>query len=439
MLSQSFSAENFRRILDLENRKGIYLEGRYFPDLKKISEQIKQYSIRLRENKELTKDESNKIYCERIKLKEQKEKELTAKLEEVSQKALMTDFKVEIIANKNKDGKFIYVIRDKPEQYFIMKQLQMNVSKLFGVKQSSRNTIIDQLLKIIGDKFPKQVLRTDISNFYESIPRDRLINQINENDLLTPTSKKIVRQIFSEYKKLSGSEKGIPRGIGVSAYFAEIYMSQIDKEINKLPNLAYYSRYVDDIVIIFTPSSMGDKTDYIAQVKDIIEQKYELKINIDKTTIFNLLDKKQSCEFDYLGYRIEFKDGQVKTKLTKQKYMKYIKKINVSFDHYNNLSRINEKEARKILVKRVRYLTGNTRLKGNKQNILVGIYYSNCHLTDKIDLQHLDNYLRTKIINEIHTSQLKARLLKYSFSEGFETKRYSPFESYELKKIIEMW
>lgn len=37
MLDQSFSAENFRKILDIENRKGFYLEGEFYADIDEIN------------------------------------------------------------------------------------------------------------------------------------------------------------------------------------------------------------------------------------------------------------------------------------------------------------------------------------------------------------------------------------------------------------------
>ena len=55
MLNQSFSAENFRRILDLENRKGVYLEGRFFKHLNKITEKIKKCT------KEIKDKQKNRI------------------------------------------------------------------------------------------------------------------------------------------------------------------------------------------------------------------------------------------------------------------------------------------------------------------------------------------------------------------------------------------
>ena len=90
-------------------------------------------------------------------------------------------------------------------------------------------------------------------------------------------------------------------------------------------------------------------------------------------------------------------------------------------------------------MKRLRFLTGNTRLKNNKKNILIGIYYSNCQLTEKEDLIRLDDYLRTKIDSLIKIIKLQRRLRKYNFKNGFETKRFSPFKTHEFQKIMKIW
>ena len=104
-----------------------------------------------------------------------------------------------------------------------------------------------------------------------------------------------------------------------------------------------------------------------------------------------------SYNLDYLGYNIQFGTGAVKTQLTSNKIDKYRKRIKDAFDHYNNLSKVDEKAARRTLVKRIRFLTGNTRLTNNKKNILVGIYYSNNHLTELHQLNALDSYLNGQI------------------------------------------
>ena len=47
MLDQSFSADNFRKIFDLENRRGNYLEGKYFPKLKRLRQKVQEGSREL--------------------------------------------------------------------------------------------------------------------------------------------------------------------------------------------------------------------------------------------------------------------------------------------------------------------------------------------------------------------------------------------------------
>ncbi len=441
MLDQSFSAKNFRRIFDLENRKGVYLEGRFFPNLNEITEQIKQCTkdIMTKRENTATKDELYELYKQRKELKAQKEEKLNSELEKVSKKLLASDFNIGMEQKAIPGEKPIYITKDTPEHFFALKQVQANVSRLFGIKQSNRFEIVNQVKNLLSDKFPKYILRTDIDDFYENIPQEKLLNKINRDNLLSPFSRKILRQILHKYKVLSGSEKGIPRGIGVSAYLAELYMRDIDKKIMALDNVTYYARYVDDIIIIFIPSSTANSIDYLEELKKIIAANYKLKLSDRKTLSCDLLNTQQSCSFEYLGYKFFFGNGEVKTRLTDKKIKKYKRRIDLAFNHYINLSRVNEKEARNILVKRIRFLTGNTRLKNNKENIMVGIYYSNSQLTEKNDFEKLDDFLRTRIDEKIDLPQLRKRLNRYNFKNSFETRRFSPFKAIEFQEITKIW
>ena len=59
MLDQSFSAENFRKIFDIENRKGVYLEGEFYADIDEINKKIKELNsgIRTLKTKGLSKED----------------------------------------------------------------------------------------------------------------------------------------------------------------------------------------------------------------------------------------------------------------------------------------------------------------------------------------------------------------------------------------------
>ncbi len=441
MLDQSFSADNFRRILDLENRKGVYLEGQFFPSMNAITEEIRQCNKEIKEKRRLkltSFDELKALYEKRQELKEKKEEQLIKKLQKVSDKVVASGFIMKFDKKDIPNAKSLYITRNAPEYYFTMKQLQRNLSRLFIVKQTNRFEIVNQVKTLLTDRFPKYIIRTDIEDFYENIPHEPLLERVNDDNLVTPFSRKILIQILNEYKRLSGSDRGLPRGIGVSAYLAELYMRDIDKAIMVLPMLTFYARYVDDIIIIFTPSCNGQRIEYLNKIKKIMER-FQLKLNDVKTQKFNCQKSPKTNRLDYLGYKMFFGKDDVKTRLTEKKIEKYKKRIDLSLEHYQNYSKINEKGARKLLVKRIRFLTGNTRLKNNKKNILVGIYYSNCQLTEIDDLISLDDYLRTETNKIIPLERLKKRLQKYTFKEGFEKKRFSPFTTNELQNIVKIW
>jgi hypothetical protein len=444
MLDQSFSADNFRKILDYENRKGVYLEGEYFKDIEKITEEIKKCNKEIRDKKNTVSAEDFEIFRietnEKIeKLREKKDKKLNIELQKISDIVLNNKFRVKLTRDDEITGKPVYKVENKPEHYFALKQIQYNLGKLYKVKQSSRFAIVSQIKGLLGDDFPKYVIRTDIQEFYESIPHDLLLQKLNEENLLTFYSKKIIFQILKEYKRLSGSNKGLPRGVGVSAYLAELYMRDIDKQIKSLPTVSYYARYVDDIIIIFTPISTKDSQNYLVEIDEIIETKNSLARNKQKTKTFNLVQNKTQCKLEYLGYQIHFGQGSINLKLTASKIDRYKRRIDLAIESYLNLAKVNEKKARKNLVKRIKFLTGNTRLLNNKKNILVGVFYSNNLLTDNSDFRYLDSYLTDKIQSLISVVHLQTRLAKYKFEEGFSSKRFSAFTTNELSVILEIW
>jgi len=440
-LDQSFSAGNFRKIFDIENRKGVFLEGRFFPDTERVIALIQKYNSELRQ-----KRRHRNIYAARIKalkkgvkhLKKIKEEMLMSILQKVSDQVTGRSYEIKIKQHLMPGAKSIYTVVNSPSNYFAIKQLQKNMSRLFHVKQSNRFAIVSQVTTLLEDKFPKFVIRTDINDFYESISHEYLSDIIHENNLLSPLSKKLIRQILNQYKVITGNDKGIPRGIGVSAYLAERYMRDIDEKILALKGVTYYARYVDDIIIIFTPESTEANRNYRTEVEKIIEDK-ALSLNPTKTEEIDLTTSNVPQELEYLGYKICFGDGNLKTSLTAKKKNKYKERIDQAISEYNNLSKVDAKGARKVFVKRIRFLTGNTRLANNKKNILVGIYYSNSHLTELNDLSGLDKYLRHKIETEISSFSLKNRLKKYRFKEGFETKRFSPFTPHDLTEIMKIW
>lgn len=457
MFDQSFSADNFRKIFDYENRKGVYLASSFFPDAHEKSRKIKQCNDGLRGLKKPTDTEKLDAYNQKKQeltekkaaLEQEKEQILEDAFKTVSDIATQKNFSLSL-EEKDINGKKIYITANSAAdysglakekrlnlaaQFFALKQTQINISKLYKVKQADRYNIVCQLREALRGRFPKYIIRTDISGFYESIPRAALIKKINEDNLLTYNSKKVIKQILYEYGILSGQNlKGIPRGVGISAYLSELYMRKLDEEMLKSPSILYYARYVDDIIIVYTNSNPSIKSLRVFS-KSIIEK--GLKRNRQKTSLTKVSGS-TAHTIDYLGYTFKFGTGDVRVNITKSKVERYKSKIDLSFSDYEKNSKYNEKKARRLLIKRIKFLTGNTRLIGNKKNIRVGIYFSNKILTDHSYLKAMDCYLAHKT-SSLNKERVKNRLSNLSFQKGFDEKVFYKFSKTDLENIMEAW
>ena len=348
MLDQSFSANNFYSILLYENRKGENIEKKYFENDIYNNYTLKISNInsklRLSLNKFVKNDNKDRIpskksynrykkYLRFIKRKIKKEKEeaLLEILERIAHNVQNKNF-IFNLSTGTFNGKTVYQIGNNPKEFFAIKQLQYNFNKLYKIKQANRFEIVNQLKNILADNFPKCIIKTDIKSFFENIPNDKIISQLQKDNLLSPKSKELIKNIIKEFLNIADTNDkiGIPRGIGISSYLAEYYMRKVDDKIKKLPDILYYARYVDDIIIVFVPTSDGNFSDYFSKIKNIVEKDFLLAINYNKTQIINQLKRDRfslitfkrrnpkyirstrnvsSVSIDYLGYTFSLGNG----------------------------------------------------------------------------------------------------------------------------------
>ncbi len=126
--------------------------------------------------------------------------------------------------------------------------------------------------------------------------------------------------------------------------------------------------------------------------------------------------------------------------MTSSKLDKYKGRIDSSLAAYLKKEKYAEQKARKLLIKRVKFLTSNTRLVNNKKNVRSGIYFSNSLITQSSlsDLDALDAYLQSKI-SVISNPRLQNKLSSLSYKTGFREKVFVKFSANELTEIVEVW
>ncbi|MGO1751076.1 antiviral reverse transcriptase Drt3a [Psychroflexus halocasei] len=446
MLDQSFSSKSFQEIFDKENRKGTNIEERYKDDFADSIARVGELkNIRKQIQHEKDFDAKKLLYAEKKKLKKERDTLVSDVLDKIADEINSHIINLKLGGNY---GGQSYVFEKNIQNFFISKKIQDNINKTYNVKQSSRYAILSQLINLLEDNFPKYVIRTDIKSFYESIHQKKLLDKIDNDYLLSIKTKKFIHQIFTSYNHLTGqinpeTAKGVPRGIGISAYLSELFMRSIDNKIKELDDLVYYARYVDDIVAIFIPKSKNIEPvqlkDYKTKLEHLITSK-GLTLNVSKTKEYNLLQGLKFIRFEdstrnfkpktinYLGYEIgSIKNGKkynLCTRLSDNKINKYFNKIKLSFQHFEKKRKHNRKDAFKLLSARINYLTSNTKLRNNKDKVFVGIYFSNPFLNNDVSLERLQKRLKWYISRAGLTTDEKQIMLKYSFTEGFKKKKF---------------
>lgn len=445
MLDQMFTAENFRRIYDAENRKGLDLANRYFPSLEpltlavraKVQEIRDHRAARATMNVDVFESKLLVLQNELAALKADKVAAVDALMDEISHKVLKPTFKIELSKKDGPNGKPVYCIDAEPETFFVIKQLQRNINRIYKVKQANRHDLVCQVRDMLGSSFPFELVRTDISSFYESINRKKLLEKLDSDQLLSPASKKYIKQVLVSYGAESGTAVGVPRGVGISAYLAELYLRPIDNAIRAIPGLVLYCRFVDDIVAIFARPPAGNSLgSYKTKIIDIFDEN-ELAHNAGKTQEFAFPDPNPQS-FEYLGYKFNMHAGKCEIAPSTTKIEKYRTRMNAAFKEYWLERSLRSRRAYRELIWRIKFLTGNTRLSNSKSLAVTGIYYNNSIATDLTSFGQLDNELKA-LICTLHSSSLQKKLKKLRFTTGFEQRRYHHFSARELQTIVRAW
>jgi len=147
-------------------------------------------------------------------------------------------------------------------------------------------------------------IKADILHFYDEIDRIRLydlmFDKIGISNEICSILKKFLDNLYID--DINGEEKspilipkGIPQGPAFSAFFANIYLNDLDQLIEK--NSYDYIRYVDDMVILCENKGQVEKVkkileDYLTSIK--------LELNPEKTTTPCSIIKNEPL-LDFLG------------------------------------------------------------------------------------------------------------------------------------------
>lgn len=328
-----------------------------------------------------------------------------------------------------------------------------NLSRITGVVQSDRNTIVTDLSKFLGENVTYRVYKLDVSKFYESVTVDQLIERLRKDVGIPRPTHRLLASLFERLATQGVS--GLPRGLSISATLSEYCMRPFDKAVHQLENVFFYNRFVDDIIIVSSGSE--DSRNFIANLDALLPD--GLNFNVKKTATHLLEFQKSNkgdfrYKFDYLGYEFSIYnpvDVKSKRKVSIDISQKKLKRIKsrcilacVDFIKTKDFT---------LLKKRIRYLASNYTIYDPDADVvrLAGIFYNYRHVSaEHLDgLKSLDRFLmslllagRTKVSVQIKcelTRPQRRELFANSFERGFSSRIIYSFTADDIENISRCW
>ena len=360
-------------------------------------------------------------------------------------------------------GKTVYRLARHQDE-LVERKLRLNLKRCTSLAADGRSQIVKNLKLLLEEGVPYRIYRLDIRSFFESFQRKHIFDTVSSIKNLSPHSRNLIESLLDAHTAIGGS--GVPRGLSISAALSEILMQDFDQKMRWGSNIFYYSRYVDDIIIV--SSAREDETDFLRELRSCLPPGLEL--NPDKKNIAaatTRVAKEDSAiapkllQFDYLGYQFLVKNP-TKQEAGKTKDGELYRKVHVDIAR-KKIKRIKTRIVRSflshaksndwgLLRDRIAFLTQNFSVYNPKAGgkKVAGIYHSYPLISEgAAGLKDLDRFLRNAVLskkgrvfsitNTIISAHQKRQLLAYSFAKGHSNRSFIHFSATRISQIQSCW
>lgn len=341
-------------------------------------------------------------------------------------------------------SKFCISYTDYPTN-LVLRTVATYLARRFRVVPANRDRVVAGAIESMMDATPFSVVRRDVASFYESIDADTLRHRLIYDTSL-PRSVRHYLSLFFDAHCPKG-QRGLPRGIGLTAVLAELAMEKFDQQVRALPGVYRYFRYSDDIVLFAYDHVSSIESALLTMLPEGME------FNQKKCALVDFTKKDPGTEkaFEYLGYRLSTTAGTggkigrpvevtislAKIKRLKSRVVLFLKAFRR--DHDGDL-----------LIDRLRLLSSNYQINRhgvstwlNGKRVRSGVYYNyrrcgrftGADFTEVVPgaLADIDNFTHTLLKSprsEFHgvlaahlNPTQRARLASISFRLGFASRR----------------
>jgi retron-type reverse transcriptase len=265
---------------------------------------------------------------------------------------------------------------------------------------------------------PIYVIKRDISDYFASINHDLLFQQlarrIDPNDYLFEL---LAERIRFDYQDENGAHRasiGVPFGCATACVFANVYLTDLDREIESIRNV-HYLRYADDILLLSTDREAALLAS--ARIHEVLNS-LRLTTKASHQADLVLTETQEGSDarfhpvnaFRHLGLQFE-SAGSVS--LSRDKRRKIQNLFRFAFRRSRRRwKRIDDPRERARTLIAVACQT----IERGVRNVAILDYYLK-HVTDVSQLQLLDRWLAEEILSLTFGGHKKGNFAKISYEE----------------------
>jgi hypothetical protein len=300
--------------------------------------------------------------------------------------------KKEIAKYKNSKKRTIYSFGEPYNTYFkcinYILQNEKKYSDKFCINSiayqqgKSTSKYVDLLQKEILSNRRTHYIKTDFSDYFNSIKEDILIQKIEsffekeDQDFIDLLKMIFTRkEVIQQGQIVDIEQRGVMAGIPISGYLANIYMNDVDWEMYR--KHIYYMRYADDVIIL-TRHIEKDMTifNHLISLLDV-------KINNTKTESGKIHDG-----LVFLGFHIKYHEVDVAERAV-VKMKKRIKRRSKWFNVWLSKHNVNREIAARTFIKG---MNGKLYSRDSEDQTCWIEWYGKTITTDK-SLKDIDSYM----------------------------------------------
>ena len=194
---------------------------------------------------------------------------------------------------KPEKGKFrdlgIPTVIDRLVQQAVAQKLSNSYDSTFSISSFGfrpTRSAHDAIFKVMGeaDRGYVWAVDMDLEKFFDTVNHSRLIRKlstrIKDRRVLSLISR-MLKSGVSVNGKVQESDVGLMQGGPLSPLLANIYLDELDKELEKRGHR--FARYADDLIILCKSKRAAQRT--LTSVTRFVENRMKLKVNEAKTTV----------------------------------------------------------------------------------------------------------------------------------------------------------